>query len=597
MLSLIVLFFMNPAFASVTVNVNGTSHTIPQTNEKGWGTNVTAWIQAISQYTLQPSGGTFTMNAETDFGPTYGFKIPYIKTETSNPATAGLIRLAKTDVIDWRNNANGGNVSLGIDTSDNLTFQSTKILLTGAIVNADVNASAAIAYSKLASLTSAHILVGSAGNVATDTAVTGDVSITNGGVTAYATTVPIAKGGTNNASLGVDAGGIVYTDGTKLVNLSHGSSGTVLTSGGTGAPTWSSPLVSPFTTKGDLITNADGATAARLGVGSNYQVLTANSAATNGIDYETISAPYEIRNCTIAASVASSALTVALKDNAGSDPSATSLCKIGFRNATATTGTYSEVTVSAATSVVLSNGSALGCTASSICQVYVYAINNAGTVVLGIINGSVLDEGSVNTSTVLAGSGADDNGDTLYSTAAQANKAIRLIGRVTITPAAAFAWTNAPTEISNWPFPNTYTVAAHASGATTSIAGTTTVVINGTKDYDTTNGGYSVSTGLFTVPNNAGGKYRITAFLRFAAFASWASGNVVEVYSMKNSSQVQIMTRALLQTTQNAIFAVNGTDLVDAKGGDTLGVNALQTNGSNRAVDSSSWVSFERVGN
>src|SRR3990167_7274278 len=53
-----------------------------------------------------------------------------------------------------------------------------------AIVNADVNASAAIDYSKLAALASANILVGSAANVATVTAVTGDVTINNTGVTA-----------------------------------------------------------------------------------------------------------------------------------------------------------------------------------------------------------------------------------------------------------------------------------------------------------------------------------------------------------------------------------------------------------------------------
>jgi hypothetical protein len=52
------------------------------------------------------------------------------------------------------------------------------------IVDADVNASAGIAFSKLAPLTSANILVGSSGNVATSVAVTGDVTIGNTGVTA-----------------------------------------------------------------------------------------------------------------------------------------------------------------------------------------------------------------------------------------------------------------------------------------------------------------------------------------------------------------------------------------------------------------------------
>lgn len=56
-------------------------------------------------------------------------------------------------------------------------------ILPGSIVNADINAAAAIAFSKLAALPSAQILIGSAGNVPTATAVTGDIGITNGGVT------------------------------------------------------------------------------------------------------------------------------------------------------------------------------------------------------------------------------------------------------------------------------------------------------------------------------------------------------------------------------------------------------------------------------
>jgi len=51
------------------------------------------------------------------------------------------------------------------------------------IVNADINSAAAIAFSKLAALDSAKILVGSAGNVATKVAMTGNVAITNAGVT------------------------------------------------------------------------------------------------------------------------------------------------------------------------------------------------------------------------------------------------------------------------------------------------------------------------------------------------------------------------------------------------------------------------------
>jgi hypothetical protein len=110
------------AYASVTVTVNGSNHTIPQTNEKGWGANVTAWIQAISANTLQPSGGTFTLTADTDFGASFGLKSTYFKSRSSSIAGAGILRLANTDTIGFRNAADSGNLLLGVDTSNRLTF-------------------------------------------------------------------------------------------------------------------------------------------------------------------------------------------------------------------------------------------------------------------------------------------------------------------------------------------------------------------------------------------------------------------------------------------------------------------------------------------
>jgi hypothetical protein len=56
--------------------------------------------------------------------------------------------------------------------------------------------------------------------------------------TAVTGTLPIANGGTNNGSLAVTAGGVVYTDGSKLANVGAGTSGQVLKSNGASVPTW-----------------------------------------------------------------------------------------------------------------------------------------------------------------------------------------------------------------------------------------------------------------------------------------------------------------------------------------------------------------------
>lgn len=77
------------------------------------------------------------------------------------------------------------------DRSISIPNQSGNLLVSGnaSIVNADVSATAAIAFSKLATLPSANILVGNSSNVATSVAVTGDVTISNTGVTAIGTGV------------------------------------------------------------------------------------------------------------------------------------------------------------------------------------------------------------------------------------------------------------------------------------------------------------------------------------------------------------------------------------------------------------------------
>jgi len=59
--------------------------------------------------------------------------------------------------------------------------------------------------------------------------------------TAMTGALPLANGGTNNASLTAPAGGVLYTDGTKVANVAAGTTGQVLTSNGAGTPTWNNP--------------------------------------------------------------------------------------------------------------------------------------------------------------------------------------------------------------------------------------------------------------------------------------------------------------------------------------------------------------------
>lgn len=113
---------------SVSVTINGTSYTIPVTGETGWGANVTSWIQAASVGLLQKSGGSFTLTADADFGASFGLKSVYYKSQTANGSSSGVLRLAVSDLIAWRNNANSANLGLGVDSSDRLVYNGTVII-------------------------------------------------------------------------------------------------------------------------------------------------------------------------------------------------------------------------------------------------------------------------------------------------------------------------------------------------------------------------------------------------------------------------------------------------------------------------------------
>ena len=81
---------------------------------------------------------------------------------------------------------NASNVATSVAMSGDITINNTGVtaISNGVIVDADVNASAGIAFGKLASLTSGNILVGNGSNVATSVAMSGDITISNAGVTA-----------------------------------------------------------------------------------------------------------------------------------------------------------------------------------------------------------------------------------------------------------------------------------------------------------------------------------------------------------------------------------------------------------------------------
>jgi len=158
---------------TVLLTVNGQNFAYPETGDVSWGPAASDWAVAVTSGMLQKSGGLFLLLGEVDFGANFGLKSIYYKSRTASTAAAGAVRLAVTDLVSWRNNANSADLPLGVDGSNRLTFNSVVVqsaitandtgtidlTLSGttltadivalSITNAVVSASAAIAYSKL----------------------------------------------------------------------------------------------------------------------------------------------------------------------------------------------------------------------------------------------------------------------------------------------------------------------------------------------------------------------------------------------------------------------------------------------------------------
>lgn len=161
---------------STNVTLNGVVYAIPAEGDSGWGTVLSNFFISIGSNVLQKTGGNFTLTAETNFGATYGLKSAYLKSQATNPSATGVIRLGNTELVSWRNFANGADLGLTVNTSNLLQFNGNTVVTTGGagglIVNADISASAAIDYSKLAALTFDRALISSGAGVVSVSSVT-----------------------------------------------------------------------------------------------------------------------------------------------------------------------------------------------------------------------------------------------------------------------------------------------------------------------------------------------------------------------------------------------------------------------------------------
>ncbi len=237
---------------------NNATYIIPDVGESSWGQNLTNFFVAIPQGCYQLSGGTAPLTADLSFGTNFGLFAKYLTSTTTTPASAGVIRLAKTDAIEWRNNVGNGNLALAIDTSNNLLWNGDIIATASA---SPVLSITGTANQIIASAATGNVTLSTPQDIATGSGPTFDHA------TLAKTTNQIILGVTNTTTLSATAPAAsrVYT-----IPDAGGAANVMLDAGNyTVTGTWTNvTLVTPAlgTPSAVVLTNATG-TAASLTAG------------------------------------------------------------------------------------------------------------------------------------------------------------------------------------------------------------------------------------------------------------------------------------------------------------------------------------------
>lgn len=281
--------------------VNGTTYQYPTDQDPlGWGAAATSWATAVTNSMLQLSGGNFPLTADVNFGSSFGILAQYYTTRSSNPASTGNFRLASQDTIKWRNNANGADLSLTTDSSDNLLWNGTKFVQSnGLLVTANLiegfTSTATAAGTTTLTVTSNYQQVFTGSTTQTVTLPVA-ATLTNGQaflITNLSSgTVTVQTSGSNtiqamgqNTQLLVTCVNNAGGTGTASWNWNYtGVAGSTLpiSLGGTGQTTATAAFdaLSPLTTQGD-VPYYNGTHNTRLGVGTNGQALTTGGSGAN----------------------------------------------------------------------------------------------------------------------------------------------------------------------------------------------------------------------------------------------------------------------------------------------------------------------------
>ncbi len=310
----------------------------------------------------------------------------------------------------------------------------------------------------------------------------------------------------------------------------------------------------------------------------------------------------DMQNVGLTVAMAANAVTITLTQADGTTaPSTTSPVIISFRSSTLTTGAIVRRACTSSINTVISSGSTAGQADGATYPIYIYAIDNAGTIELAWSRLYFKSETELVSTTAEGGAGGADAAGTMYSTTARTNVPFRLIGRFVSTQTTAGTWAAAATEVS---VGNKTTIeyepiiARYDTDAGQSISHNTDTIV----DFDSITFGYDshncVTTGAawkFTSLKDA--YYSVKAHIRYVS-AAWVANeyNYLTLYRDAGAVAYLQQDRCRANVTQE-MESKGATSIYIAKDS-YIDVRAYQYTGVAVALttsEESNYISIEEI--
>ena len=286
--------------------------------------------------------------------------------------------------------------------------------------------------------------------------------------------------------------------------------------------------------------------------------------------------------------MAANAVTIALKQSDGSsDATGGSPTTVGFRHATITTGAYNLRTVTSSLATVISSGSTAGTASATSNKIYIYLLDNSGTLELAWSRLLFRNENELITTVAEGGAGGADSNRIMYSTTQRTDLPFRLIGSFTSTQATAGTWATNASEVFTG---NQQAIAGETikarydtNAGQTIGTGSWEIVDFEDNDYDPHASVTTGATWKFTAPSS--GAYRVKTFIRFAD-TSLTAGQIFQLAIYKENAGYATVYFHEIETSVTKIMTMGGAADVELNEGEFIDVRAWQNSGGGISLDS-----------